>query len=671
MAASKKTRKQGAVIDEAALSRVDTELRNALSGRDPEFAAAVLARVAGTRATIERRDVDLWFQQATRALLDEPALRERLESSDAVTRITLALLSASTWWTRASLVQAIALVHPVTAPPSAASIGGDDEDSPVARSLSDVLQRWPVLVRTNAFNRSEELSLFEPLAVRLRPLLEGVLSIGRARGEARPAVGLGRTLLSLALFPALVAQRRPRVTRSGDLHGADATKLERALGEARGLFATWERLGAFEEIDGALAPVATRVRGLLEDPGGLVRELLEQRLGEVGFALARLAASTDSGDILELGSAMLAIGLHHQFAFGFDVGSLAARVERDDFHYAPLLFVDAARDVLAVPPDVRSAIRGEPLVTGPAASGFVQPNYEVVLPPGVPLGAAFVVACASELQHFEAVARLKLTRDSVLAARGVGFDVEEIVAALEQISAPRALPPAIRHAVEEWGASVGEARIRTAVLFDVRAAEPLLSKVAEKLAPITVERATPRLFVLSRGPNPRELAHLRALGVVTRTVAAAGHKHEAASPEEPVTRVDPSYAFGETRRAHRDLRADLEPRRVMLLVEASRPNKKGQVPAPARSAFDPDDHADRPIAPAVDDAIEERREAWSERADWLQQLRQLTASPAFRRAAATSPGPLVLAIRRASEPQRLQLEVARIVAESSVRRVTD
>lgn len=665
--AAKKTRKPRADVDDAALARVDTELRNALSGREPEFASAVLARVVGAAPVAERRDLDAGFGLATRTLLDEGALRERIGASDDVARVTLALLTASTWWTRSSLVQAVALVRP-TGP--ATGDGDEEAQATIGRALAEVLLRWPVLVRTNAFTRSEELSLFEPLAVRLRPLLSGVLSVGRARGDARPAVGLGRTLLSLALFPALVAQRRPRVTRSGDLHGADATKLERALGEARGLFATWERLGAFEEIDGALAPIAARVRRLLDDPGGLVRELLEQRLGEVGFALARLAAASEPGDVLELGSALLAVGLHHKFAFGFDVGSLAARVERDDFHFAPLLFVDAARDLVAVPPDVRAAIRGEPLATGPSASGFVQPNYEVVLPPGVPLGAAFVVACASELQHFEAVARLKLTRESVLAARGVGLDVDAIVAALEQVSAPRALPPAVRHAIEEWGASVGEARVRTAVLFDVRAAEPLLSKVAEKLAPLTLERATDRLFVLARAPNPRELAHLRALGVVTRTVTAAGHKHDAIVHEEGAAAIEPSYAFVE-RRPGRDLRADLAARRVMALVEASRPAKKAAPVASTRSAFDPDDHADRPIAQVVDDALEERREAWSARADWTSQLRQIAASPTFRRAAATSPGPLALAIRRASEPQRLQLEVARIVAESSVRRAVD
>jgi hypothetical protein len=662
--AGRKARKP-AVVDEASLARVDTELRNALSGRDPEFASAVLARVVGTRATLERRTPDEWFALANRALLDENALRERIDTADDIARVALALLSANSWWTRTALVQAVALVRPT---------GVDDEEAQgtIGKAISEVLLRWPVLVRTNAFTRSEELSLFEPLAVRIRPLLNQearVLSVGRARGEPRGAVGLGRTLLSLALFPALVAQRRPRVTRSGDLHGADATKLERALGEARGLFATWERLGAFEEMDGALTPIAARVRRLLDDPGGLVRELLEQRLGEVGFALAKLAAAAEANDVLELGSALLAIALEQRFAFGFDIPSLAARVERDDFHFAPLLLVDAAHDALSAPPDVRSAIRGEPLVTGPSASGFVQPNYEVVLPPGVPLGAAFVVACAAELVHFEAVARLKITRDSVLSARSVGLDADDIANALEQISAPRPLPPAVRHAIEEWGASVGEARIRTAVLFDVRAAEPLLTKVAEKLEPLTVDRPSPRLFVLSRAPNPRELAHLRALGVVTRTVASAHQRHEeaegAASESE---RAHP--VFTDRTHASRDLRTDLDPRRVMLLVEASRPNKKGSAPASA-SSFDPDDNADRPMPPVIDEALDERRREWAQRPDYLGELRRLAATSPFRRAAATNPGGVALAIRRTSDPQRLQLEIARIVAESSVRRAAD
>jgi hypothetical protein len=274
--------------------------------------------------------------------------------------------------------------------------------------------------------------------------------------------------------------------------------------------------------------------------------------------------------------------------------------------------------------------------------------------------------------HFEAVARLKLSRESVLAARSVGIDVKEIVEALEQVSAPRPLPPAVKHAIEEWGDSVGEARIRTAVLLDVRAGDALLEKVAEKLASFLVDRPSPPLFVLSRAPNPRELAHLRALGVVTRTVAAASAKHE--PNDEAVIPIDaPPWPLTPRKTGARALRRDLDAHRIMALVEASRPVKKGapvSVPSSSRS-LDPDEGAERPLAPAIEAALDERRESWSTRQDWLASLRDVVSSSNFRRAAATYPGPVVLAIKRAGDPSRLQSEIARIVAEASMRRAAD
>ena len=647
-------------IDEATRERLETELRNHLSGRDPEFASAVLARVVGTTASAERKSVDGWFESASRAIGDDRLIEARLEGASDVARVTLALLARHPWWSRSALVQAIAMAR------------GEGDD--VGKSIAEVLSKWPVLVRTNSWTRTEELSLFEPLAIRLRPLLGHALAIGRTHDEPLPPVGLGRTLLALALFPGLVAQRRPRVTRSGELHAADATKLERALGEARGLFATWDRLGAFEEVDGALAPIASRVRRLLEDPGGLVAEFLKQRLGDLGWSLATLAAQTESGDRLELGSSLLAIGLRANFSFGFDTPSLAARVERDDLRFSPLLYVDPSEDVLALPTDVRAAIRGEPLAIGPSAAGFVQPNYEVVLPPGVPLAAAFIIGCAAELVHVEAVARLKLTRESVLAARSVGLDVDDVVQALEAISGARGLPAAVKHAIEEWGESVGEARIRTAVLLDVRAAEPLLDKVAEKLATIVVDRPTPRLFVLSRAPNPKELAALRSAGILTRAVASTAQKQHHDADDAPVDATPADWPFVDRSRP-RDLRAALDPHRILDLIDASRPRKVGGAAGPpppsSRGALDPDDGGEKPLPAAIEAALEERRTEWAARRDWLHSLRQIADSPAFRRVASAAPGSLIRAIRSAGEPQRLQLEIARIAAESSVRRVAD
>src|SRR5262245_4839481 len=139
MAASKKRKEPP--VDDAAIARVDTELRNALSGRDPEFASAVLARVVGTRATLEKKSVDEWFGLAARSLLDEGSVRERIAKADDIARVALALLTATPWWTRTALVQAIALVH------------GSSDDEEIGKVLADVLLRWPVLVRTNAFSR--------------------------------------------------------------------------------------------------------------------------------------------------------------------------------------------------------------------------------------------------------------------------------------------------------------------------------------------------------------------------------------------------------------------------------------------------------------------------------------------------------------------------------------
>ncbi|MEO7094307.1 MAG: hypothetical protein ABI175_13715, partial [Polyangiales bacterium] len=235
---SKRSKSKGEAppqVDEAARTRIETELRNHLSGRDPEFASAVLARVIGTTAFAERKTVDGWFEAVSRGLCDDRALLLRLDGLSELSRVTLALLARHPWWSRSALVQAIAMAR------------GSEEGDVVGKAIAEILSRWPVLVRTNAWTRTEELSLFEPLAIRIRPHIEGALAIGATKIEPLAPVGLGRTLLALALFPGLVAQRRPRVTRSGELHAADATKLERALGEARGLFATWDRLSAFEE----------------------------------------------------------------------------------------------------------------------------------------------------------------------------------------------------------------------------------------------------------------------------------------------------------------------------------------------------------------------------------------------------------------------------------------
>ena len=84
----------------------------------------------------------------------------------------------------------------------------------------------------------------------------------------------------------------------------------------------------------------------------------------------------------------------------------------------------------------------------------------------------------------------------------------------------------MKHAVEEWGESVGEARIRTAVLFDVRAAEGLLSKVADKLAHLTV-RFVSQMITATRDKdgavidgNPEKLTDVTDVWTFSRDVSS-------------------------------------------------------------------------------------------------------------------------------------------------------
>ncbi|MFI5300285.1 MAG: helicase-associated domain-containing protein, partial [Polyangiales bacterium] len=509
--AGKRAGSSGPIVDEATRARAETELRNHLAGRDVELAAAVLARVAGTTAASEKKNVEEWYAIASLTVCDEVALGARIEAMDRTARVALCLLARAPWWSRTTLVQAIALAS------------GDDpaDESSLSRALGEVLARWPVLVRTNAWTRAEELSLFEPLAVRARPLLKDELAIGRVAGEPPPPADLRRTLLALALFPGLVAQRRPRVTRVGELHGADAAKLERTLGDARGLFATWERLRAFEEVDGALSPIAARVRALLGKPQAIAIEYVRAQLGDLGWSLATIAAQAGPGERVELGASLIAIGLARNFEYGFDVATLTSFLERDAFRFAPLMLASAKEDAIALPIDVRAALRGElTSSTVSGAGGYVQPSYEVMLTPEAPLEAAFILGCAAELTHFEAVARLELKRESVVAARALGIETREIVAALEAIAGTRGIPPAVRAAIDEWGDAIGEARVRTAIVFEVRGSEALLTTVASELGTIVLDRPAPHLFLLSRAPSPRELAQLRAAGVLTRSVSS-------------------------------------------------------------------------------------------------------------------------------------------------------
>ncbi|MFI5301902.1 MAG: hypothetical protein ACHREM_27755, partial [Polyangiales bacterium] len=89
------------------------------------------------------------------------------------------------------------------------------------------------------------------------------------------------------------------------------------------------------------------------------------------------------------------------------------------------------------------------------------------------------------------------------------------------------------------------------------------------------------------------------------------------------------------------------------------------------TAIDPDEGTERELPEEVASALRERSTRWRDRGDWRRTLDGIVESSAFRRAASASAARLANAIERASDPYVLQMTVARLDAEISIKRAHD
>jgi hypothetical protein len=99
------------------------------------------------------------------------------------------------------------------------------------------------------------------------------------------------------------------------------------------------------------------------------------------------------------------------------------------------------------------------------ARAYVQPNLEILLPPGVDPLLAYDVARIAEVRRVEAVAQLALTARSVRQARDSDLSAEAILDILERV-APGAVPGNVRTTVADWATGPAPVRlIEGAMLF--------------------------------------------------------------------------------------------------------------------------------------------------------------------------------------------------------------
>jgi hypothetical protein len=145
----------------------------------------------------------------------------------------------------------------------------------------------------------------------------------------------------------------------------------------------------------------------------------------------------------------------------------------------------------------------------------VQPNFEVVVPPGAPPYARFQlgrIAEAEERRGPTEAEAARLTRRSVQAAQERGIDGDEIVAFLEG-QGGRPLPQNVAATLREWCAQHGQLRLRQVTLLEAED-QALLERAARdpRVRMPEAEALAPRAWAVPPGDAPELAERLRRAG---------------------------------------------------------------------------------------------------------------------------------------------------------------
>ncbi|MDY0002864.1 MAG: helicase-associated domain-containing protein [Polyangia bacterium] len=348
------------------------------------------------------------------------------------------------------------------------------------------------------------------LASPIRPLVRGLTLRFLNPGSVtitRPASSQDVLFLAAAVLSGSFQREMPKVTQRSELYartkeqltriffpGDDppGTRLDLALslarkqgalalspGEARARRAAWETK-ARRDADQWRETLARIMDALPSELRMPLRDLVVQlRNGFLPVELIRSALEVQRHATPSSGN--------EGYYFTYPTFSKANQRAQKDIEllrahpFLALGVTESGEDVLGLP---------SPVPSDTASRAYVQPNLEIILPPGTDPLLAFDAARISEVRRVEAVCLLALTERSIRQAREDGLSAQDILAILERV-APGAVPDNVRITVAGWASGPASARlIRASVLHcqDPAAIErlrrgDLLPRGALELAP--------------------------------------------------------------------------------------------------------------------------------------------------------------------------------------------
>ncbi|OGX68618.1 MAG: hypothetical protein A2189_06615, partial [Paenibacillus sp. RIFOXYA1_FULL_44_5] len=128
---------------------------------------------------------------------------------------------------------------------------------------------------------------------------------------------------------------------------------------------------------------------------------------------------------------------------------------------------------------------------------YIQPNFEVLVPPTVPLEARLKIDRMAERIHMDTISTYRLTRDRVYHALDHGERIHELIAFMERMTR-QPLPDNIKITLEDWAAQHDQVFLQQALLLRAKDARTALElQSSPMLQPFIIEKLGELTFLVS------------------------------------------------------------------------------------------------------------------------------------------------------------------------------
>ncbi|MBI1388520.1 MAG: hypothetical protein GC154_08740 [bacterium] len=101
----------------------------------------------------------------------------------------------------------------------------------------------------------------------------------------------------------------------------------------------------------------------------------------------------------------------------------------------------------------------------PAAPAMIQPNFELLAPPGASYDLLWRLDQIAEFRRRDVMTEYHLSQGALLKSMRRGWTLDAVLAFLDELSGGR-VPDLVRFSLEEWGARYGRIRFRRVVLVE-------------------------------------------------------------------------------------------------------------------------------------------------------------------------------------------------------------